>query len=125
MPKHTSPLLCSLLALASVGCAMNRPPIMPADQAMATFHGRLAESCGEKHLDRLPAEKLNVITQKIQYEADTNTRQIIDLDAYKQCGSDQRTGVCFNTGVIQATIQTDSLPELVKTVCGQPAIGGE
>jgi hypothetical protein len=122
--KPSSLVLSSVLALASVGCAMNRPPIMTPDHAIDTFKGRLAESCGEKHLDLLPADALYKVSKKTQYTADTNTRQIIDLDIARQCGKGdgQPNGpACFNTGVIQAEIQVDALHEFVKDVCGMPA----
>jgi hypothetical protein len=96
---------------------MNRPPVMTADAAWSTYKGRLAESCGEKHLDQLSPDDLNKLAVKTAKAADTNNQQLISYNADKACASGSRPA-CYNTGFLQAEVQTDGLPAFVKTVCG-------
>ncbi len=80
MPKFVAPAVLLSLALSTVGCKMNRPPAQAPDVAWGTYKGRLAEQCGAKHLENLPAEKFGEIAQEYYVDADTQAQQLIDLD---------------------------------------------
>jgi hypothetical protein len=98
---------------------MLRPTPQAPEAAWSTYQGRLAEQCSEKHLDKMPAEKLNDLAFDTYKEADTQVQQLIDLDTGKACkGSTDRNG-CYNTGFVQATIQAGTLNEFVKKVCSK------
>ena len=59
MHKVLTPFALCALILSSTGCDMLRPPVQAPEAAWSTYQGRLSEQCGEKHLDKMPAEKLN------------------------------------------------------------------
>jgi hypothetical protein len=118
MPKLVAPVSLCLLALATSGCHMLRPPIQNSDQAWNTYKGRVAEQCSSKHPESISPEKLYDISHDYYFEADTQIQQIIEKDTRMACG--KQTGAeCFNTGVIQATIQAGSLNDFVKHVCSK------
>ena len=124
MPKFAAPVVLLSLALSTVGCEMNRPPAQAPEVAWNTYKGRLSEQCGAKHLENLPAEKFTEIGHEYYIDADTQAQQLIDLDGRKACGGGKVSDECFNTGLVQATIQTGGVTDFVKKVCskaGSPA----
>jgi hypothetical protein len=124
MQKFAAPAVLLSLALSTVGCEMNRPPAQAPEVAWNTYKGRLAEQCGAKHLENLPAEKFSEIGHDYYVDADTQIQQLIDFDARKACGKNAVDTSCFNTGLVQATVQAGSTGDFVKKVCskaGSPA----
>jgi hypothetical protein len=124
MLKFVAPAVLLSFAFSTIGCEMNRPPAQAPEVAWNTYKGRLAEQCGGKHLENLPAEKFGEIAQEYYVDANTQAQQLIDLDRRKACANNASESECMNTGFVQATIQTDGLQDFVKKVCskaGSPA----
>jgi hypothetical protein len=119
MSKVFAPLALCTLLLSSTGCHMLRPPVQEPEAAWNTYQGRLAEQCSEKHLDKMPGEKLNDLAVESYKDADTQVQQLIDLDTVKACKSSGDRNECYNTGFIQASIQAGTLQEFVKKVCSK------
>ncbi len=119
MSKVFAPLALCALILSSTGCQMLRPPVQAPEAAWNTYQGRLAEQCSEKHLDKMPAEKLNDLAFETYRDADTQVQQIIDLDTAKSCKAGGDRAECYNTGFLQASIQAGTLKEFVKKVCSK------
>jgi hypothetical protein len=117
MPKLAAPATLCLFVLFAAGCQMNRPPEQAPDAAWNTYKGRLAEQCSAKHLENMPAEKLNEIANDFYIDADTQIQQLIDADRQHTCGKNGPTVDCLNTGFIQASVQAGSLNDFVKQVC--------
>lgn len=118
--KLVSPALLSLFVLACAGCQMNRPPVPSAEHAISTYHARLSESCGEKHLEALPQAEINRLAKANYKAADTQAQQLIDLRAGTECAAHDDRPACYNAGFIEAVNMTGGLPEFVKAVCGLP-----
>jgi hypothetical protein len=120
MRKFAAPAVLLSLALSTVGCEMNRPPAQAPDVAWNTYKGRLAEQCEAKHLENLPAEKFGEIAHDYYIDADTQIQQLVDFDARKVCsGKNTVDAECFNTGMVQALVQTGGTQDFVKKVCAK------
>jgi hypothetical protein len=112
-----APVLC-LLAVSTFGCDMNRPPVQAPEQAWTTMHGRLAEQCSAKHPDAIPADKFYEFALDAHKEATPQTQQLIEKDVLNACkGTDGAD--CYNTGFIQAEIQSGNDAAFAKKVCAK------
>ncbi len=119
MSKVFAPLALCALIVSSTGCQMLRPPAQAPEAAWNTYQGRLAEQCSEKHLDKMPDEKLQDLAVETYKDADTQVQQLIDLDTSRACKAGGSRTDCYNTGFIQASIQAGTLQEFVKKVCSK------
>ena len=117
--KVFAPLALCAIILSSTGCEMLRPPVQAPEAAWNTYQGRLSEQCGEKHLDKMPAEKLNDLAFDTYKDADTQVQQLIDLDTRKACKAGGDHTECYNTGFVQASVQAGSTTDFVKKVCSK------
>ena len=118
MPKFVAPIALCLFALATSGCEMLRPPVQSPEAAMNTYKGRLAEQCSSKHLENMPADKLNDLAMDFYRDVDTQVAQVIERDTRLSCGKSEGAE-CYNTGFIQANVQAGTINTFVKEVCSK------
>ncbi len=104
----------ALFVAAAIGCQSDRPAPVAPEVAMKHFNDQLANHCPTKHYD---PEKFAEFAKDYYIDADTQSQQLIDLDAQKACAGGGQKPECSNTGFITAEIQMAGIDDIVKATC--------
>lgn len=113
--------LLAALAFASIGCDENAPPPQTAQQALNTYHGRLAEICADKHKEKLSPDEFNHLAKDFYHDLDVNAQQSVDKFVTHSCATAGagRPG-CYNDGFISSIQNIGEMDHFALTVCSEP-----